>query len=217
MGGVGLLTAWILVAGQLNKTVALERFLAQNPADLIVAADGGILHAQILGLVPDVWMGDFDSSDPAAFPNIPKQTFPTEKDQLDSELALEFALNYGCTRVIFLGALGGRFDHTLALLLIGILQVKHGIEVWLHSGLEWAMPFSAGKTYTLEATVGQTLSVLALEPLEGFTFSGVKWPLNHVRLEVGVGWGMSNIALEEKVSLQSDLGCGVVMFQALEG
>ncbi len=212
-----MLTAWILVAGQLHKTVALERFLAQNPAHMIVAADGGIQHAQTLGIVPDLWLGDFDSSDPAAFPHIPKRVFPTEKDQLDSELALNMVLEKGCTRVIFLGALGGRFDHTLALLLIGMQQVKQGIEVWLHSGLEWAIPFNAGKTHTLEAQVGQTLSILALEPLEGFTFLGVKWPLNAVRLEVGVGWGMSNIALEENVSLRSELGCGVVIFQALEG
>jgi thiamine pyrophosphokinase len=209
--------AWIFVAGQLNKNAELERFLAQNPASLIVAADGGILHAQTLGVVPDLWLGDFDSSDPALFPHIPQQSFPSEKDQLDSELALEVALQHGCTKVIFLGALGGRFDHTLALLLIGLKQVKQGVEVWLHSGLEWAMPFAAGKTYALEAKIGQTLSILALEPLEDFTFLGVKWPLNAVRLEVGSGWGMSNIALEECVSLHSTSGCGVVVFQALEG
>ena len=48
--------------------------------DLVIAADGGLIHTQALGLTPHVILGDFDS-----LGYIPQgaQVFPVKKDDTD--------------------------------------------------------------------------------------------------------------------------------------
>ena len=84
-----------------------------QPGDLILAADGGYRHCQAAGLRPDLLLGDLDSLEtpPQA---LPVQTFPAEKDDTDTMLAVKYALAQGCTTVHLYGCTGGRLDHTLA-------------------------------------------------------------------------------------------------------
>ena len=208
-----LMNAWILLGGRLTANQALERTKERYPAGFVVAADGGIKHATLLGVRPDLWVGDFDSSSATDFPGLKMEIHPREKDQLDAELAIERAIERGAKTLILWGALGGRFDHTLALALIALKLSRQGLEVVLHSGDESALPVLSGQDYPLETFPGETLSVLALERMEGLTLGGVRWPLNGATLEVGSGWGMSNVALGRQVNLSFAGGVGLVVIQ----
>ena len=77
----------------------------------IICADGGFEHAKKLGLEADVWMGDGDSLKnikPVAKKIV---TFPSKKDNTDTDLAIMYALESGFKDITILGGLGGRIDH----------------------------------------------------------------------------------------------------------
>lgn len=78
---------------------------------LVICADGGIKHAQALNITPDIWLGDGDSL--GEFRTEAKEcyNFPTRKNNTDTDLAVEFALEKGCREITILGGLGGRRDH----------------------------------------------------------------------------------------------------------
>ena len=82
------------------------------PGDFVIAADGGLRHTQMLGLTPDVILGDFDSL--GYTPNC-AQVFPVEKDDTDAMLAVRQGLDRSFREFVLYGSLDGpRLDHTVA-------------------------------------------------------------------------------------------------------
>ncbi len=77
----------------------------------VICADGGYVHAETLGIVPDLWLGDGDSLLQRKVIAKEKITFPTKKDYTDTDLAVMTALERGYRDIVMLGALGGRLDH----------------------------------------------------------------------------------------------------------
>lgn len=206
--------ALVLAGGRLVVTPRVLE--AAAPADLVVAADGGAVHAAVLGRRPDVWVGDFDSSPPAleaALAGVPRESHPRDKARVDTELALEAARDRGATGALVLGALGGRFDHALALLLVAARLGLEGFPVALDSGDEAVHLLAPGGPLRLPLEPGQVFSVLALGgPVGGLTVAGARWPLAGVEMPSGVGWGVSNEALGP-VALSLTAGVAAVVVQ----
>ena len=87
--------------------------------DVIICCDGGMGHARALGKIPDYILGDFDScknEDLEYYKNlgVTIKTFPTQKDETDMELGLDFAMELGADNIVIFGGIVSRFDHTLA-------------------------------------------------------------------------------------------------------
>ena len=105
-------TFLILLGGNLDKTERLEQQIA---GARVIAADGGMRHAQMLSVEPELWVGDFDSSPEQlieAWPETRRKPYPVAKNLTDGEIAVEEALALGAERIIMAGALGGeRSDH----------------------------------------------------------------------------------------------------------
>ena len=89
--------------------------LVQKPqiGDYILAADGGYRHCQTAGLTPDLLLGDFDSLEEHPT-TLDTQSFPVEKDDTDSMLAMKLGLEKGFRTFHLYGGTGGRLDHILA-------------------------------------------------------------------------------------------------------
>lgn len=107
---------------------------AVRPDDLLIAADGGASHCRALGLTPAVIIGDLDSLSPqelASFERAGTQIIrhPAHKDYTDLELALLHARSLGLEQVLILGALGMRWDQTLANLLLPLSSELGGMEI----------------------------------------------------------------------------------------
>lgn len=204
--------AWILVGGRLVDTAELRRRAAAPPS-LVVAADGGVRHAALLGVRPVLWVGDFDSSDPhdPRFAALPREGVPREKDFTDAELALDRALALGARRVTFWGAFGGRADHAFALALLAVRTAGRGVAVELHSGDESGVPLLPGPEVRLRAEPGARLSVLALDDLAGLDLAGVRWPLAGADVPAGSGWTVSNEATGAEVRARLRAGRALVV------
>ncbi len=183
--------ALVLAGSSVTVTDALKALCQE--ADFVVAADSGVRHAPALGVTPDLIVGDFDSAteaDLAHYPDVPRQTHPVRKDALDLELALQEATVRGAAELLIVGALGGRFDQTLAALFIAA-RLKPQYDVTLHSGHSAAYPLCAGDTLTLHLPAGLTFSVLSLEASR-LSLTGASYPLTDADLPFGVGLGVSN-------------------------
>lgn len=83
-----------------------------SPEDYLIAADGGLLHLQRLGLEPAEILGDFDS---LGYVPGGARVFPVEKDDTDAMLAVRRGLAAGFREFLIYGGLDGpRLDHTVA-------------------------------------------------------------------------------------------------------
>ena len=121
IAGGFFVNAIIFANGELNLPPDWAELLAS--AELLIAVDGGAKHLLSLGLEADLLIGDLDSIAAADLASLKKaqveiQSFPSEKDQSDLELALLAAQKRGAENIFVLAGLGRRWDHSLVNILI---------------------------------------------------------------------------------------------------
>ena len=184
----------ILLGGDINATPRLKY---QCKDALVLAADSGVRHAPALSLSVDCWLGDFDSTTPLLarkFRDLPRKTFPRDKDKTDGELAIEEAISRGCDSFVIVGAFGGpRTDHAMLHGFQAVELRKRGFSVVLTSGLEQAWPILPG-AHVFDLDPGTLFSVLGFAAMGGVTITGAKWPLDNRLVPAGSSLTMSNIA-----------------------
>lgn len=183
----------ILLGGDL--VLPAPRLSARLRGARAIAADGGMRHAASLGIVPELWVGDFDSTPdhlPAELRAVPRKEFPAEKDQTDGEIAVAEALSHGATELVLAGAFGGeRADHAFLHFTLALRLAEKGVAALLSSGDQEGVPLTPG-AHDFDYAPGTLFSVLAFSALSGLTVSGAKWPLGNVAVPFGSSRTISN-------------------------
>lgn len=184
----------VLLGGALTVT---PRLRADVAGARVIAADGGMRHAESLGALPELWVGDFDSTPPdliAAWPQVERQRYPAAKNETDGALAVSVAMEQGARAVVLAGALGGeRSDHALMHLLHAVSLEEQGFAVKLTSGEEEAWPLLPGRR-EIDLPKGSLFSILGLAPLSGLTIDNARYPLKDFSLPFGSSRTISNVA-----------------------
>ena len=204
--------------------------------DRLIAADGGAAVALDLGLFPDLVVGDFDSLDQATLErveaNCPVRRFPARKDQTDTHLAIEAALELfpdeAAREIVICGALGDRFDHSLGLvLLLAGLAAASAAEptaaapsapsrVRLVGAGQEGFVLGPGQRLELAGRPGDTVSLLPLSPeVTGVVTTGLLYPLASATLRWGETRGVSNEMTGTEASVVA--GAGVLLVTRLDG
>lgn len=199
----------ILLGGEMTPTARLR---GQIEGARIIAADSGMMHAAVLGLVPELWVGDFDSAGSelaVQYREVPRETFPAEKDATDGAIAVAEAVRRGATEIVLLGAMGGQTDHAAGLLGQSIALARKGLACLLTSGMEEAWPLIPGRRRA-ELACGTRISIIPFGDLEGLDLAGVKWPLDKRDVPLGSTLTLSNVALGP-VEIGLRAGHGVVI------
>jgi thiamine pyrophosphokinase len=181
---------------------------------IVIAADGGVQHAERLGLEISIVIGDLDSLDEEK--NIALKNKNTDvlrvaaqKDETDLELALLYAIEIGVTDIVVLGAFGDRIDMSLSNLLLlthpSLLAVQ--IEYWYGRQTAWLIRPPGDEIH------GQSGDILSLIPLEGdaegITTHELYYPLNNEKLEFGPARGISNVLTASVARVE--LGSGTLI------
>jgi thiamine pyrophosphokinase len=200
----------IFAAGTVQAGKAVRQTIAS--AELVIAADRGAATALQYGRVPAVIVGDFDSLDALSMQKIQEQgsqtiQVPVEKDETDTELAIDTAIQHGATNITLLGALGGaRFDHTMANILL--LADFQNVALRIVDGPTtcWLLR-SPGHT-SIDGEAGDLLSLFPLTAdAVGITTTNLYYPLHNNTLRFGKPRGASNALTQPhaEVSLSQGL------------
>jgi thiamine pyrophosphokinase len=194
------MTGVILCGGRIADYRFMRKYL--DGADLVISADSGARHCKGFDVVPDLLVGDFDSVSDADYKGLVSAgveiaRFPVEKDMTDSELAIDIALEKGCSRVIMLGALGTRLDHSVSNLFLLKKLLDRGAEGILADENNEARLIDSSIVLDREKDAFLTLLPIA-GPARGVTTQGLYYPLENATLEVGSSWGVSNKFSSEK-------------------
>lgn len=207
-------TCLIVTGGKLDMAFA-RSFLEKEKFDRVIAVDAGLEAVDVLGLVPDYVVGDFDTvSGPVVeryrkLPFIVWEQHKPEKNETDTELARSRALTLGCGRIVFLGATGGRLDHMLGNLHALYACMESGVEAYLIDPQNRVSLLDEGKTFYKTSLWGKYVSFLPYtEEVRGITLAGFKYPLckKDIRRGQEVGLCISNELDQETAVLEFDEG-----------
>lgn len=173
-----------------------EGRLTGRPEGLIICADRGYDIALEAGLEPDVIVGDFDSSGITPPENICVIRVDPVKDDTDTILACDTAIEHGCDEIRLYCATGGRPDHTIAnIQTLEYLRVRgvHGVivgerfRIYLVHEREVVIPAFSG--YVSVFSYGETCIVSEF---------GMKYEIVRYRLDNAFPLGVSNeVAADE--------------------
>ena len=182
-----LLGGDLLPSSLVTQQVAGARF---------IAADAGMKHAVTLGVVPELWVGDFDSpllELPEHLAAVEQARFPADKAKTDGELAIEIAFQRGASELVLVGAFGGpRSDHEFLHMALACRLAESGIPVVLTSGAQEGHPLLGGSVAEFDYVQGTLFSVLGFSDLSGLSLTGAKWPLADVDVPFGSSLTLSN-------------------------
>ncbi|NLP25840.1 MAG: thiamine diphosphokinase [Clostridiales bacterium] len=178
----------------------------------IICADSGYLHAKRLEIIPNCIIGDFDTYNGGVPAGIEIIKYKAEKDDTDTMLAVKLALEKGYTDICIFGALGGRFDHTMANIQTLQYIYKHGGNGKIISDNDCIMLQGTGtKTYTRHE--GYYFSLLSIsDKTDGVTTGGLKYNLEDAILTSNFPIGVSNQIMNEFASITIKNGLLLVIF-----
>lgn len=186
--------------------------LLPRTEDLVIAADGGFVHLQTLGLPADLVVGDFDSSHCPKHPHVVRHD--PIKDDTDLLLAVRLGLEHGYTRFFLYGGTGGsRPEHSIANLqvlgflrehkAVGYLMGEHHVFTWLR---EECLRFPAG--------YHGFFSLFSMsDRLGSVTLRGLKYPLEHHTLTNTLPLGVSNEFLGVPALVEIHDGDGLAVWE----
>jgi thiamine pyrophosphokinase len=181
-----------------NGDISHGRWLNHHleKATAVIAADGGVSHINSLGLKPDFIIGDLDSADEALLQQLADSgvellKYSRDKDETDLELALLFSLGINEEDILIFGGIGGRWDHSLANILLlahpkfkdrEITFVDEGQRLWLvHNYTE------------IRGSPGDLISLIPVDGQVEVSFTkGLRWQLQDEMLLPGPTRGISN-------------------------
>ncbi|MCY3832329.1 MAG: thiamine diphosphokinase [Chloroflexi bacterium] len=196
----------LIANGELNRGAMLDRLLRLLDSPRVICADGGALQARALGLKPQTIIGDLDSLSPQqvadfAAAGVEILRYPPEKDETDLELALHHCRSIGAKEVHILGGLGGRYDQTLANILLLAHPAFRGLRVDFVDGDQQVRLLPPGRHH-VRGGRGDTVSLIPLgAAAEGITTRGLRYRLDGEPLQLGPARGISNVMLEEEVTI----------------
>jgi thiamine pyrophosphokinase len=141
-------------------------------------------------------LGDFDSISKSDWDKFSENgteiiRYPSEKDMTDSELAVEIAMERGCTKVILLGAVGSRLDHSLSNIFLLKKLADRNCEGLIADDKNEIRLIR--DRIELKREAGVFLTLLPMDGnAVGVSTDGLRYPLHDAVLEMGSSWGVSN-------------------------
>lgn len=207
----------VVANGDFSTTPAIRACFLN--ADIVLACDNGARFCDTYGRLPDLVLGDLDSLDSAVRAKLQQagvafDIYPTDKAMTDLEIALHHAVDLKPRVVTLLAALGGRWDQSLAnLLLLSHPALRH-LPMVVRAPTSSVILIQPGWRYDWHAPVATVFSLLPIAPLTGVTLKGGQYTLSDANLTVGYTLSVSNTMQAAKASVQVMQGMGWLVVNA---
>lgn len=176
---------------------------ALSTAKRIICCDGAVDKLVRLGYEPDWIIGDMDSISDASRERYQERIVAApDQNRNDLTKAFKLCLERGWRDIAVTGATGGREDHTLGNLSL-LVDFARQLRIVLLSDTGVFLPLTDSSS--VEAEVGQQISIFSFDPETSIDSTGLKYPLNGIRLNRW--WQASlNEAVAERISIDFDGG-----------
>lgn len=200
----------IVSGGSSGNPAFLGEQIRKAGKSYLICCDRGARHLKRLAILPDAVIGDMDSIDQRDLRYYENQgvkiiRYASEKDYTDTELALDYALQWKPKKISIFCALGGRLDHTLANIYLLMKGFDKGIDTVLMD--EYCEAFILNRQCSFVREAGKTVSLLALSPkVTGINLSGFYYPLENGNLKMGETLGISNWINKGRATITIDRG-----------
>ena len=210
-------TAFIFINGNFGQLDFVKELIEED--DLIIGCDGGVDRVYELGLKPNMVIGDLDSAK-----NIPREIksikpnkeeyrivnnikyyiFPTDKYFLDTELAIDKALEQKPDKVIIINPNGDELDHVVGTLFLLSKRkyLKKDIKTITHNQII----YYKGTGFKLNGKIGDKVSLM---PINGEVnvkeSTGLKYDpaVNEMHMQVNSGISNQLTNTEASVNIES--------------
>ena len=209
----------IVSGGMIRKDFALDflkKLQNENGEKKLrfIAADRGLDFFRETGLVPDIVDGDFDSISEEGKAYLDSLTeaeiikLQPEKDDTDTQSAVNLAIQKGARNILILGATGGRLDHFLGNLGILTLGKQKNVQVALVDEQNYLCLAESGTRLFREKQFGKYVSFFPVGgEVKGLTLEGFKYALNGYDLTVAdCGLTVSNEIQEDEARISYKKG-----------
>lgn len=201
----------IFANGETADGTMVRLAIAQATTPTIIAADGGVRVAHFFDMPVHIVIGDMDSLPTDEQTRLHDKhvqfiTHPPEKDFTDLELALIYAVEQGFSWIRIIGAIGDRFDQTLANVYLLALPILAPCDVAIVAGEQILRLLRVGENH-LDGQIGDTLSLIPLGgAVEAVRTDGLQYPLHDETLYFGPARGVSNVFLSTHVTVHVGAG-----------
>ena len=235
----------IIGAAEIKNYSRVKEYL--RPDDFYIFCDGGLFHQKALDVTPNLIVGDFDSykelnstrgtsshfgkfddsggfgglEASKKFPSAEIIRLPCEKDDTDLFYAAKEAVRRGFSTFLLVGAIGGRFDHSLCNISVLLYLDQQGKSATILDDFsEMQLVGTSNATASVYATASSPApaqhqsSVPALVPpqfsyfslmcvsgtAEGVTIKNAKYPLENATISPEWQYAISNEVLPGKTA-----------------
>ena len=211
--------AIVFVNGNLSDLSQVKKIIAKE--DYLIAVDGGVKYILKLGLTPQIIIGDFDSTPKNILKKIGRTQrsaptkiikYPREKDKTDFELVIDYCLEKKLKEIIILGIFGDRIDHFVAnILLLSKIQIENkSIKIKIVEGNKEM--YILNKKIVINGHIGDELSIIPINKLEGVTTEGLSYRLIDYTLPFGTTRGISNVMNNNVAKITVRNGVALVVY-----
>lgn len=171
---------------------------------LVICADGGMRHAERLGIQPHLIVGDFDSGEQPRTGEILR--LKPEKDDSDLQCCMRVAMARGCKEIILTCASGGRMDHFLSNLFSLEELAENGVYGALYDSQNRVRFHQGTYTYPADSRYPYIGIIPLDEVLQGVTLRGLKYPLEHAEVRRSRMITISNEAVSSEFTVSIEQG-----------
>jgi len=187
---------FVISGGVVNDPQFLYEEIRSVSNPVIICADGAAQIMKMSDIAPDFIVGDMDSVEEDTLKYFEAKgsriiRHPEDKDETDTQLALECAFEMHPEAIRMFGALGGRIDHALANISLLVMCAKRGVDTKIVD--KDCELFVIDRSCVINGREGETVSLFPLSSdVTGIALEGFRYPLSDGVMEIGKPYGVSN-------------------------
>lgn len=210
----------IFANGHFSPPSHLDRQQLQK--EMIIATDGGAVHCHLIGIIPDLLVGDMDSIPGWLLAQLEQQgveilRFSPRKDKTDLELAIEQAIERGADTIVLLAALGLRWDMSIGTVMLLASPHLAGLSLTLRDEATDIFCIRSEQQITVSGRPGDRLSLIPLGGSAcGVSLSGLAYPLTNHDMPMGSTLGISNVFIRPQARIELRQGLLLCIFERMD-
>lgn len=175
----------------------------------LIAADKGLEFFITAGITPDLIVGDFDSLSSEGkiymekLPQTSIHRLKPEKDDSDTQSAVNLAISQGAKDILILGGTGTRLDHVMANLGLLLSGKERGVNIRIADVNNFITLVDNGTVLHKDRQYGKYVSFFSVGgDVTGLTLEGFKYPLHDHHLQFAQsGLTVSNEIKEQEARI----------------